>query len=197
MSTNLYYTPSDDRMLPIVGQQQLYQVLNGTALEMLYRINVGGKSISPNEDTGMFRSWSPDDKYLTEDTSSVLVVNTTIELLFTKIPPYTAPEDVYRTARTTGIKMSQNIIKSYNLTWEFPVDSRFNYLVRLHFCEIQSKIFKAGDRAFLIFIANQTAETKFDMITLSGEQGIPVYVDYAVLMFDKDGEKKMNLSIAL
>ena len=65
MPTNLYYTPSDDQGLPFIGQEQLYRVVNGTALEMLYRINVGGRSIPPAQDTGMFRSWNSENEYLT------------------------------------------------------------------------------------------------------------------------------------
>jgi hypothetical protein len=54
MPTNLYYTRSDNRGFSFLGQQNPYRIENSTALEMVYRINVGGRSISPAEDTGMF-----------------------------------------------------------------------------------------------------------------------------------------------
>jgi hypothetical protein len=177
------------------ASRALYSINNSTALEMVYRLNVGGRSISPSEDTGMFRRWSQDDEYLSEYKEIVLPFNSTIELKFTKIPAYTAPEEVYRTARTMGTDKTIN--KSYNLTWEFPVDSGFVYLVRLHFCEFQPEITQVNDRVFLIFIANTTAEEAADVIKWSGGNGVPVYRDYAVSMFGKEGEKKMNLSLAL
>nr|POF16645.1 receptor-like protein kinase feronia [Quercus suber] len=195
MPTNLYYTPSDSQGFPFIGQENWYSIGNGTALEMVYRINVGGGFISTAEDTGMFRSWSTDEKYLTEDITSVLPANITIELLFTKIPAYTAPEDVYRTARTMGRYKAVN--KNYNLTWEFPVDSGFEYLVRLHFCEFQPEITAMDSRVFLIFIANQTAETAANLMQWAGSKGVPIYRDYAVSIFGKENQKKMNLSIAL
>ncbi|KAK4588309.1 hypothetical protein RGQ29_019336 [Quercus rubra] len=195
MPSYLYYTPSDDNRFPLIGEQYMFSVDNRNALETIYRINVGGNYISPTEDTGMFRSWSPDEKYLTIDLTSVLPVNTTIELMFTEIPPYTAPEAVYRTARTMGTNKAVN--KMYNLTWEFPIDAGFYYLVRLHFCEFQPEIIEWHDRVFLIFIANQTAEKEADVIVWSGSKGVPVYKDYAVAMFGKESEKKKNLSIAI
>jgi hypothetical protein len=36
-----------------------------------------------------------------------------------------------------------------------------------------------------------------DVIKWSGGNGVPVYKEYVVSMFGKEGEKKMNLSIAL
>jgi len=117
MPPNLYYTASGVEGFSFIGQQRLYNIENDTALEMVYRVNVGGRSISPAEDTGMFRGWSQDDNYLTQYKQLVLPVNITIQLNFTKVPAYTAPEDVYRTARTMGLDKTIN--KSYNLTWEF------------------------------------------------------------------------------
>ncbi|XP_062152082.1 receptor-like protein kinase FERONIA [Alnus glutinosa] len=195
MPPNLYYPPSDNEGLCFIGQQNLYHIDNDTTLEMVYRVNVGGRSISPSEDTGMFRGWSQDDNYFTPYTELFLPFNYTIQLKFTKIPAYTAPEEVYQTARTMGANKTIN--KSYNLTWEFPVDSGFYYLVRLHFCEFQPEIIQPHDRVFLIFIANQTAEEAADVIVWSGGNGVPVYRDYAVALFGKEGVKKMNLSIAL
>jgi serine/threonine protein kinase len=196
MPSNLYYSPSGDDGVNFIGQQYLYPIDNSTALEMLYRINVGGSSISPAQDTGMFRAWSQEDNYLTQYKQSVTPSDRTIDLKFTKkLPAYTAPEEVYWTARTMGTDKTIN--KSYNLTWEFPVDSNFNYLVRLHFCEFQPQITKVHDREFLIFIANQSAEKAADVIAWSRGNGVPVYRDYAVSMLGKEGEKKINLSIAL
>ena len=34
------------------------------ALEIVYRLNVGGRSISPKENTGMFRQWFDSTGYL-------------------------------------------------------------------------------------------------------------------------------------
>lgn len=196
MPTNLYYSPSNSEGYPLIAQQNLFSGIdNNTALETVYRLNVGGSSISPNQDTGMFRQWSPDDYYLTEAVSHVLPVNTTIKLSYTKVQRYTAPAVVYTSARTMGTNKTIN--KSYNLTWEFSVDSGFIYLVRLHFCEFQFEVTKPSDREFQIFIANYTAEAYADVITWSGGNGVPVYKDYAVNMENEGKGSKRNISIAL
>jgi serine/threonine protein kinase len=162
---------------------------------MVYRLNVGGRSISPSEDTGMFRRWNSDDNYFFASELSVVTANTTIDLKFTKVPPYTAPDDVYTTARAMGHNKTLN--KRYNLSWELPVDSGFNYLVRLHFCEFQPEITQQHQREFLIFIANQTVEEAADVIYWSDENGVPVYRDYVVVMNGKEGEKKIKVPIEL
>ena len=195
MPSNLYYTPPDNEGLPFIGQLYPYLIDNRTALQELYRINVGGRSISPNEDTGMFRSWESDLEYMIPR-KSALPQNMSIELIFTKISPYTAPEDVYRTARTMGDNKAFN--KNHNLTWEFSVDSQSDYLVRLHFCEFQPEMVDWHERVFLIFIANQIAEKEADVMIWSGRRkGVPVYKDYAVSMRGEENQKKMNLSITL
>lgn len=198
MPTNLYYRPSDEEGVKFVGQRNLYPIGNDTALESMYRINVGGKQIPPTEDTGMYRSWSDDNDYLTEATPSVLPVNVTINLTFSDDKPsFSAPDAVYTTARTMGNE-NKTVNEHYNLTWEFPVDSGFNYFVRLHFCEFQIEVMKQGDRVFEIFIANLTAETQMDVIVSSGGRGIPTYKDYVVGIGSKGNyQKQQNLSIAL
>ena len=81
MPSYLYYnTPSDyNSRVPLISKEYTFSVDNLTTLETIYRINVGWNYISPTKDTGMFRSWSPDEKYLTEDLTSVQPVYTTIE----------------------------------------------------------------------------------------------------------------------
>ncbi|KAG7986466.1 hypothetical protein I3843_03G082000 [Carya illinoinensis] len=194
MPTYLYYTPEDPGF-DLIGQESLYRIENSTSLEMVYRLNVGGQAISSADDTGMFREWQEDISYLKEyGLMLFLPFNNTIDLKFTKIPQYTAPEAVYRTARTLGNDSTINL--SYNLTWQFHVDSGFDYLIRLHFCEFQPEMTEVSDRRFHIFIANQTTPEVADVIKWSGGNGVPVYKDYAVSM--RDGtEKKVNLYVAI
>ncbi|GMJ16106.1 FERONIA [Hibiscus trionum] len=191
MPTGLYYGPANNDGVTFLGQAQAAD----TALETMYRVNVGGKQISPGYDTGMFRYWLNDDDYLTISKASTLPVNTSVNLNFSTIPSFYAPRELYVTARSMGMSKTEN--EKYNLTWEFPVDSGFNYIVRLHFCEFQNEITKQGDRVFEIFLANLTAETQADVIAWSGGHGIPVYRDYVVAIGTKGNQKQQNLSIAL
>ncbi|KAK9924881.1 hypothetical protein M0R45_033227 [Rubus argutus] len=196
MPTSLYYTSSPK----FIGRETSYAIGNGTALEMVYRINIGGSPISPNEDTGMYRNWeAADDQYLDEASKkfSVLPQNNTIKLNFTTIPEYSAPKAVYVTGRSMG--MNKIINKNYNLTWVLPLDPKFYYLVRLHFCEFEGDIINYSDRSFQIYLANQTAEELADVIGWSGGTGIPVYRDYVVGMFMSPvgGQKKVDLFLVL
>ncbi|KAK4751849.1 hypothetical protein SAY87_020647 [Trapa incisa] len=200
MPSDLYYSNSShgSRDLNFLGNNGNPLTLReDDALETVHRINVGGTFLGPGKDTGMFRTWmGPDDAYLTEDLASVLPVNTSISLIFDKIPNYTAPQDVYRTARSMGTDRTENF--SYNLTWSFTVDSNFRYIVRLHFCEFQIEITKEGDRVFEIFIDSLEAESMSDVIRWTGGRGtgIPIYRDYAIDMLEQ-GSKKVNLTVAL
>ncbi|PON73659.1 Mitogen-activated protein kinase kinase kinase [Trema orientale] len=197
MPADLYHS-DPEHGLRFVGQLGFYPLGNDSALEMMYRINTGGGGpIPPASDTGMYRNWDDEKPYLTNRGFSVIPVETSAALNFSMIPRYTAPEAVYRTARTMGTE-DRALIKGYNLTWEYPVDSGFYYMVRLHFCEIVPVMNSTGDRLFFIFIANLTAESNADVIRWSGGKYVPCVKDYVVSnMFSKNGEKKLNLSIAL
>ncbi|XP_022759140.1 receptor-like protein kinase FERONIA [Durio zibethinus] len=195
MPNNLYYSADDDTGFNFVNQVNPYRILEKQALETVYRVNVGGSSISPAQDTGMYRNWSEDDEYLTNGKPSVLPVNLSINPSFSVIPNYSAPIPVYKTARTMGTNKTVN--ENYRLTWEFRVDSGFTYYVRLHFCEFQKEITEPGDRVFQIYIDNIVAEHQADVISWAGAKGVPVYRDYAVMIGRAGTEKKRNLSIAL
>ncbi|KAL1555965.1 receptor-like protein kinase FERONIA [Salvia divinorum] len=111
---------------------RLFDLNSGTALENLYRLNVGGGAVEIGEDSGptrgMFRGWIPDDDFIfygdygwTRHDEGVVINYTN------RTSAYTAPPNVYISARTmTNISIS--------LEWGFPVDSGFYYLLRLHFC---------------------------------------------------------------
>ena len=109
MPTNLYYTPLElndegGRGLKQVGQNnKFFPIENYTSLEMVYRINIAGKFLSPMEDTGMFRTWYDEEvsNFLEPFTGNydARPANSSVKLNYSsKVPAYTAPEDVYRTA---------------------------------------------------------------------------------------------------
>ncbi|KAF8399636.1 hypothetical protein HHK36_015505 [Tetracentron sinense] len=188
MPPNLY-TRGPDFPLPLLGQSTPISVDNNTALEMLYRLNVGGTSISPMEDTGMFRAWDDDTKYIVGNVGQAPYLFDPYKINYPEqVPNYTAPEILYRTARNMGTYATFN--KNFNLTWRFPIDSGFSYLVRLHFCEIDINITELFQRVFYIFINNQTAEDEADIIFWSGESRVPVYRDYVVLVPPGSGGKQ-------
>ncbi|KAJ6371211.1 hypothetical protein OIU77_001671 [Salix suchowensis] len=198
MPTSLYYTAGEMKDVgkgfnPDPLQKQ-------TALEMMYRVNVGGGEITPPDDTGMFRKWLSDVDYLTDARPSAFQSNDTIELQYNNDTRYAAPDVLYRTARTMGPKNGTDVIyrtAEYNMTWEFPVHFTFTYLVRLHFCQFIPTILRNADLAFKIYIANQTAEQYADIIYWAGGYGIPIYKDYSVMMDARGNEEVQNLSIAL
>ncbi|XP_022735657.1 receptor-like protein kinase FERONIA [Durio zibethinus] len=181
MPLNLYIR-GNDVYLPFVGfHPNVLSFDYNFALEMVYRANVGGQTISPDRDTRMFRTWNADEIYIFGAAFGQLDYDLTLPIQYSKmVPAYTAPEDVYRTARSMG--QTNEINKNYNLSWFFPVDTGFKYLVRLHFCEIVPGMTLENQRVFFIFINNQTAENQADVMVWSKGHGIPVYRDYVVMI---------------
>ncbi|KHG08540.1 hypothetical protein F383_35650 [Gossypium arboreum] len=178
MPTNLYYIQPDSQYVPFIGQRYPFPVENVTALEMAYRLNVGGQSLSPIDDTGLFRLWSDDFFYMTKN--SYVTVNTSVPINYIMIQRYTAPEMVYRTARTIGPSLTYN--EKHNLSWRLLVGSGFKYMVRLHFCEPQDLINSPGDRTFKVSINSQTAEENADVLMWTRHGRVPIFKDYVVFV---------------
>ncbi|GAV91330.1 Pkinase_Tyr domain-containing protein/Malectin_like domain-containing protein [Cephalotus follicularis] len=186
---------STDGTLMLVGQNAPIIIDNTTALENVYRVNVGGNFISPADDTGLYRSWYDDTAYIFGAAIGVTGSagpNMSIQYP-SSIPSYVAPQNVYATARSMG--PDYHINENYNLTWLFSVDSGFIYLVRLHFCEIFDNITKVNQRVFDIFLNNQTAEDGADVIAWAGANGVPFYKNYAVMV--PSGSPQEDLWLAL
>ncbi|CAD6211085.1 unnamed protein product [Miscanthus lutarioriparius] len=182
------------------GNLQQFPIDAGTAMQTMYRLNVGGQAISPSKDTGGYRSWDDDSTYIFGASFGVSYPkdnNVTITYP-SNVPEYVAPEDVYGTARSMGPTKEVNM--NFNLTWMLQVDAGFMYLIRLHFCEIQYPITKINQRVFNIYINNQTAVKGADVnawAAMSGATtliGTPVYQDYVV---STPGVGAMDLWIAL
>ncbi|THG09622.1 receptor-like protein kinase FERONIA [Camellia sinensis] len=193
---NLYLPERDAPRLHFVGQNALFYVDYNYSMETCYRLNVGGNEIPPKQDTGMLRSWTRDDSYIFGAAFGDLPFNFNDTVRYPpNVPPYTAPEMVYQTARSMGPYSDINLL--YNLSWFFPIDSGFSYLVRLHFCEVDPAITKTNQRVFDIFINNDTAEFEADVIAWSNGYDVPVYRDYVVLVPKINNGEKQDLWLEL
>ncbi|XP_027348906.1 receptor-like protein kinase FERONIA [Abrus precatorius] len=194
----LYYTrPNDDSGFPqLVGHNNQYQIVNNYALENKYRLRVGGREIPPFNDTGMFRTWQPDDKYLTTkgDKFYSADIERTRNLSFTKATPeYDAPDEVYRTVRNMGPNPTSNM--EFNLTWQLPVDLGFSYLLRLHFCQLDWNVDSPGDVKFYIFVADQLATDDADVLLWTKNKGVPVVKDYVVSIPPNNNNSNLSLKL--
>ncbi|XP_019177966.1 PREDICTED: receptor-like protein kinase FERONIA [Ipomoea nil] len=180
----------DDQIKWVPGNNIYYYIYNNTALETLYRLTVGGQSLSPKDDTGMYRTWSSDDEYVVG--RGYFTPNLDVKIKYTaKTPEYSAPEKVYTHSRTIA-----NYSKVVN--WTFPVDSGFLYLFRSYFCEFAIEIDGGNQRVFSLDIANTTAENHVDVFLMAEGSKIPIFRDYLVNVKDTDGRRgKTNVSLAI
>ncbi|XP_047947830.1 receptor-like protein kinase FERONIA [Salvia hispanica] len=172
---------------------RLFDLNSGTALENLYRLNVGGGAVDIGEDSGptrgMFRRWSPDDDYIFHGDYGFTQHDEGVVINYTnRTPSYTAPPKVYKSARTmTNISIS--------LEWGFPVDSGFYYLLRFHFCDFRHV--KANDVTFTVNVNNQTADPDVDVIFMAGGPDIPIFKDYITWVPDVGNRGKQDLRLSL
>ncbi|XP_028795613.1 probable receptor-like protein kinase At5g38990 [Neltuma alba] len=190
MPTFLYYTNLSNSQ----GIFIQYPVTNDSALQTAYRINVGGRQIPPENDTGMFRRWDLDKAYLKRERPRSVSAGHGLKPIYTGEPSYFTPDEVYMTARNYGTKETSK----FNVTWEFEVDLGFIYMVRLHFCEFDENIEKVGDRVFQIFINDALVEAVADVMSWTQSQrNVPVHRDYQMWMPMDGSSKKLNISIKL
>ncbi|KAL9323550.1 hypothetical protein ACSQ67_008407 [Phaseolus vulgaris] len=198
MPTDLYYTPLDDVGFTLVGHGTLLSVRTSSALQTEYRINSGGQEIRPQNDTGLFRYWADEQDYFIKENpkNNDLPADIDGKINITVNPDYVAPKELFRTARSQGTNGTLN--KMSNLTWVFPVDCGFTYVLRLHFCELDPLINDIGDRQFFIYINSQLAQDRADVMKWSAKRkGLAVHRNYAVIIPKNGTQKKFNLSLQM
>ncbi|KAE8654458.1 putative Malectin/receptor protein kinase family protein [Hibiscus syriacus] len=173
--------------LPIIGQINRFSSMNYTALETLYRVNIGGSAISAVHDSGMSRSWSGDQgNGLFPNTQVVHLKNADIDV-GSEVQAYAAPMEVYTTAR-------QSLILKDGITWSLPVDSGFIYLIRFHLYMPKSTNFNDENR-IIVHIHTSSGASQAET-RLIQEMGVPMYRDFLVnLSREHQGEVSLFISM--
>ncbi|XP_042441494.1 receptor-like protein kinase HERK 1 isoform X1 [Zingiber officinale] len=174
----------------IVNPPGKYQGLSDQLLEKIYRVNMGGPQISPNNDT-LWRNWETDQKFLLNSALSRSVKfpgkisheeGTTEEI---------APNIVYSTA--TELAAASNTSNAqFNVTWQFSVEANSAYLIRFHFCDIVSKA--AGNLYFNVYVNSWAVASNLDLSSITfGQLATAVYMDY--VLEANDASEKLDISI--
>ncbi|XP_010555277.1 PREDICTED: probable receptor-like protein kinase At4g39110 [Tarenaya hassleriana] len=163
---------SGTSLFPVIG----FKGLSDYAYQSVYRINVGGPLITPKNDT-LGRTWTTDKEYLQDQNLAKDVKTTTSAIKYPEgLTPLIAPQTVYATA--AEMADSHTINPNFNVTWNFPSNPSFNYLVRLHFCDIVSK--SMNDLYFNVYVNGKTAISGLDLSSVTGDLGTPYYKDIIV-----------------
>ncbi|XP_057522110.1 probable receptor-like protein kinase At5g39030 isoform X2 [Amaranthus tricolor] len=195
----LYFHPSGSNMVPyLTGGFQDYlnnpfNFSDSIPMENIIRLNVGGSIVEPRDDFGLSRTWfGRDDDYMIYGLNFTRSYDDDITINYTvATPSYMAPKLVYLTMREMGPYVGK-LKKNTYLTWLFEVDVGFNYLVRLHFCELDSTINNIGQRVFDVSINNQMGAHDIDVFALTGGIFTPMYRDF-VTLFEGSGTNKASV----
>ncbi|KAL3518275.1 hypothetical protein ACH5RR_020864 [Cinchona calisaya] len=150
--------------------------LVNNALETVERVNMGGPLVSFENDT-LWRTWVNDQAFLRTPSSAV----TNKSLIGAVTYPAggatedIAPRTVYGTC--TEMNSSGDPHSTFNVTWEFNVDLGFQYMLRLHFCDIVSD--SANQLAFNIYINSFNVAPDFEPSSeIYGGLATAFYMEY-------------------
>ncbi|KAK6121460.1 hypothetical protein DH2020_044795 [Rehmannia glutinosa] len=153
-----------------------YSGLMDVAYQTVYRLNVGGPTITAQNDT-LGRTWDSDKQYLDP---KVVGSEVSVEPKVISYPdgesPLIAPPVVYATA--TEMANANVEVPSFNISWKMKVDSSFQYLVRLHFADIVSK--SPNDLYFNVYLNGKPAITGLDLSTVAGGLTSAYFADFVI-----------------
>ncbi|KAK8344468.1 hypothetical protein V6Z12_A07G081000 [Gossypium hirsutum] len=149
-----------------VPQGETVNGLSNYALEVSYRLNMGGPILTPKYDT-LSRTWMPDTPYnvFPQGTESV-------RGSYIKYQP-----DKWITWMKTEA-YAQTVEPKFNLTWVVNVDAGFSYLIRMHFCDIVSK--SLNDLYFNVYINSLMGFSSLDLSAETGGLATAYYIDFVL-----------------
>ncbi|KAG1354707.1 putative receptor-like protein kinase [Cocos nucifera] len=160
----------------LVGPDRIekFDGLSRVAMESLHRLNVGGRKVTPFNDT-LWRTWVPDAGFKNSDSvSKAVAFSGRIMFQDGGASREVAPDNVYNTARVVvGANISDS---NSNMTWVFAVRSGYKYLIRLHFCDIASRAL--NELYFNVYVNGYSAYEDFDLSYVTGSLASPRYVDF-------------------
>ncbi|KAD6453232.1 hypothetical protein R6Q59_014990 [Mikania micrantha] len=151
------------------------------AYETVYRVSVGGVKVTPFNDS-LWRNWIPDDEFLKLDDGSLksykkLHFDGRINYRLGGASREVGPDNMYNSARL--ISSLDDSIPKQNMTWVFPVNKGFSYLVRLHFCDIAS--ISIGMIYFNVYVNGNLVYENLDLSSLTNYMlASPFYADFVV-----------------
>ncbi|VFQ72403.1 unnamed protein product [Cuscuta campestris] len=152
--------------------------LGKRGVETMYRLNVGGDSVKPDQDSGFRRMWEEDSGYMINSDAGLESRNKSRITYASPNDTSIAPLLVYETARTMANTLVMD--RRFNMSWRLKVDPGFDYLIRLHFCELEYD--KPSQRVFRIYINNKTAAENVDVFARAGGMNKAYHVDYSDAM---------------
>ncbi|KAB2068028.1 hypothetical protein ES319_A08G002500v1 [Gossypium barbadense] len=173
----------------LVKSSMAFQGLTLQALETVFRVNMGGPTVSFENDT-LWRTWVPDQRFLVEKNLALSVSNfRAVKFVEGGATPDIAPSTVYGSC--TEMNSANVTGGNFNVTWEFDVDPGFQYLVRFHFCDIVSDAL--NELYFNVFIDSLMVVRDLDLSTyLVNVLAAAYYMDYVT---DLVTSNKLHVSI--
>ncbi|XP_015945710.1 probable receptor-like protein kinase At5g61350 [Arachis duranensis] len=156
-----------------------FKGLQQSEFQVLYRVNVGGAIIAPNNDT-LTRTWEPDDTYNANPNGSV---NVAVPYKGIKYPEFggadlIAPSLVYATAVQIKDHKDMQFQSKVNLSWMMNVENSYSYLIRLHFCDIVSK--SLNQLVFSVYINGMVGVPDLDLSSQTRELATAFYQDFVL-----------------
>ncbi|TXG50534.1 hypothetical protein EZV62_023058 [Acer yangbiense] len=162
-----------------VSSKSTFTGLSTYAMEVSYRLNIGGPNITPKNDT-LSRTWLPGSSFNAFPQGSQSAFAEPRSINYPQggggATPKIAPNLVYSTVEM--MKESQVMEPNFNLTWKMNVDSNFSYLIRLHFCDIVSK--SLNDLIFNVYINEMMAVSCLDLSSLTNALSTAYYQDFVI-----------------
>ncbi|XVF54345.1 hypothetical protein PTKIN_Ptkin05aG0174100 [Pterospermum kingtungense] len=150
------------------------------ALEVSYRLNMGGPTLTPKNDT-LSRTWVPDTQYnMFPQGAEAVKAGSRIKYQPDKgLTPLVAPYLVYATAeRMTTEAYAQSLEPNFNLTWVMNIDASFSYLIRMHFCDFVSK--SRNELYFNVYINGLMGVSSLDLTSQAGDLSTAYYTDFVL-----------------
>ncbi|XP_022755703.1 receptor-like protein kinase HERK 1 [Durio zibethinus] len=165
-----------------------FQGLMWQALETVARVNMGGPTVSVENDT-LWRTWVPDQHFLVENNLALSISNTrAVNYVAGGSTQEIAPNSVYGTCTRMNSLSDPN--SNFNVTWVFDVDPGFQYLLRFHFCDIVSNAL--NQLYFNVFIDSSMVVQDLDLSTLFNVLAAAYYMDFVT---ESAASNKLRVSI--